>query len=148
MPDALSRLASTALAAPHAELEFASAYTYTATLVEMSPEFKDRLLNSYKQDPTYCRIIKVIDRNDALPTADRTSLLFGREDSLIWHYSDTARLCIPESLVLDVLSIAHTEAGHPGAACTFKRAAASWYIRRLGRHVRTYLCHCPQCLVF
>src|SRR5208282_6226811 len=71
------------------------------------------------------------------------------ENNLIWHTrSDALRLCIPQSLIGDVLKIAHTDAGHPGAARTFERAVSSWYIRRLGQHVRDFLRHCPECLVY
>jgi hypothetical protein len=69
---------------------------------------------------------------------------------MIWHRDETARLCIPDSdnLIGDVLKIVHTEAGHSGAVRTFERAASSWYIGRLARHVRKDIRHCPQCLSF
>ena len=48
------------------------------------------------------------------------------ENNLIWHTgSDILWLCIPQNLISDVLRIAHTNVGHPGAARTFERAASS-----------------------
>jgi Integrase zinc binding domain len=162
IPDALSRLPSTSPTVKGPELDFAfadlafanlglpTAYNYTATLVEMSDSFKQRLLEGYQQDPDYNRIIRTLNANDDLAEPDRATIPFTRdENNLIWHTgSDALRLCIPRSLVGDVLRIAHTDVGHPGAARTFERAVNSWYIRRLGQHIRDFIKHCPKCLVY
>jgi len=127
-----------------------TAYNYTASLVEMSDSFRQRLLDGHQQDPYYDRIIGILDANDDLAEQDRTTIPFMRdENSLIWHTGiDALRLCIPQSLIGDVLRIAHTNVGHPGAARTFERAASLWYIRRLSWHVRDFLQHCLECLVY
>ena len=168
IPDALSRLPSLSPTMEGAELDFAAediafadlafanpgdlptAYNYTASLVEMSDSFKQRLLEGYQQDPDYNRIISVLEANSNLTDENRATVPFLKDgDGLIWHTgSDILRLCIPQSLVGEVLKIAHTDVGHPGAARTFERAASSWYIRHLTRHVRDFLHHCPECLVF
>ena len=115
----------------------------------MLDEFKAKLLEGYNSDSNYQRLIEVLEKNNANEAEDRASLPFSRDDNgLLWHHDDTARLCIPDNLIAEVLKIAHTEAGHPGAARTFERAASSWYIRHLSRHVRKFLRHCPQCRVF
>ena len=64
--DALSRLAGTRPPFMEAELDFAMAYNYTATLVEMLEDFRARLLQGYSYDPTYQQIIKVLDKNDVV----------------------------------------------------------------------------------
>jgi transposase InsO family protein len=149
VPDALSRLASTMPAAKEPELDFAAAYNYTATLAEMSEDFRAQLLTGYATDPAYRRILDVLDQNDAVADSNKADLPFSRDDKgLIWHHNDISRLCIPDSLVGEILRIAHTEAGHPGFARTFERASSSWYIQKLGRHVRDFLRHCPECLVY
>ena len=149
VPNALSWLASLVLAPKELELDFASAYNYTATLVEMLDKFKAKLLEGYNSNSNYQRLIEVLEKNNANEAEDSASLPFSRDDNgLLWHHDDTARLCIPDNLIAEVLKIAHTEAGHPGAARTFERAASSWYIRHLSRHVRKFLRHCPQCRVF
>jgi hypothetical protein len=61
VPDALSRLASSMPPTRDAELDFATAYNYTATLVEMSEEFKTKLLDGYAKGPTYRRVIEVLN---------------------------------------------------------------------------------------
>ena len=181
VPDALSRLPSSMPVPKDPELDFAfadfvstefpftelvssataTAYNFTATLAEMSNEFKQRLLEGYEQDPDYDRIIRVINSNDKIkdpPQIDhgqpvdsnKANLPFTRdEDGLIWHTASGApRLCIPQNLIREVLEIAHTNVGHPGAARTFERAASSWYIRKLGHHVQEFVRHCPECLVY
>ena len=139
----------------------ATAYNFTATLAEMSDEFKQRLLEGYQQDPDYVCITDVLNSNDKIKDplqidqgqlidSNKAALPFTRDDDgLIWHTgSGTPRLCIPQGLVGEVLEIAHTKAGHPGFERTFERAVGSWYIRRLGCHVRDFLHHCPECLVY
>ena len=120
----------------------ATAYNFTATLAEMSDEFKQRLLEGYQQDPDYVCITDVLNSNDKIKDplqidqgqlidSNKATLPFTQdEDGLIWHTgSGTPRLCIPQGLIGKVLEIAHTKAGHPGFECTFERAVGSWYIR-------------------
>jgi hypothetical protein len=148
VPDAFSRLASTMPAAKELELDFATAYNYTATLAEMSEDFRTQLLTGYTTDPAYRRIIEVLTQND-VADSNKADLPFSRDDKgLIWHSNNTTQLCIPDSLVGDILQIAHTEAGHPGFARTYERASSSWYIQKLRRRVRDFLRHCLECLVY
>ena len=179
IPDALSHLASTMPAPKDPELDFAfadfvstdfsltgltavaTAYNFTATLAEMSDEFKQRLLEGYQQDPDYVCITDVLNSNNKIKDplqidqgqlidSNKAALPFTQdEDGLIWHTgSGTPCLCIPQGLIGEVLEITHTKAGHPGFERTFERAVGSWYICRLGRHVRDFLHHCPECLVY
>ena len=37
---------------------------------------------------------------------------------------------------------------HPGFQQTYEKVSASFYIRGLSRAIRTYLQHCPECLVY
>ena len=123
------------------------AYNFTATMAEMSPEFKERLIQGYIIDPAFQRIIDDIKENDKLE--DNKALIpFSLDDNLLWHHDEVDRLCIPESLVGEVLKIAYTEAGHLGSDRTYERAATSWYIHNLARHVRDFIRHCPQCKVY
>ena len=127
----------------------------------MSDEFKHKLLDGYQQDPDYTHIMDILNANNKindplqvdqcqLIESNKATLPFTQDEKgLIWHNgSGIPHLCIPQQLASEVLRITHTEAGHPGFARTFERAAGSWYIPRLGRHVRDFLCHCPECLVY
>ena len=69
-----------------ADLAFANladlptAYNYTATLVEMSDNFKQRLLEGYQQDPDYNRIIRVLDANNSLTDENRAAIPFIKDE--------------------------------------------------------------------
>src|SRR5438045_8792499 len=84
IPDALSCLASSMPAPKDPELAFAfadfvstdfpntgllstataTAYDFTATLAEMSDDFRQKLLDGYQQDKDYVRITEILDAND------------------------------------------------------------------------------------
>ena len=67
------------------------------------------------------------------------------DKELIFHrnrFTGLERLCIPKSLVQEVLEIAHGD-GHPGFERSFDTIARSWYIRKLSKHLREYIKHCP-----
>ncbi|KAL3428067.1 hypothetical protein PVAG01_01576 [Phlyctema vagabunda] len=133
VPDALSRLASLMPPAESAELDFdtASGYNYTASLIEMSKEFRARLQEGYKEDPSLRRILAILNDNSKLVEQDRAVLPFVQEDGLVWHINEDygRRLCIPESMTKEILDIGHTRAGHPGESRTFERVAGSCYKR-------------------
>ena len=180
IPDALSRLASSMPAPKDPELDFAfadfvstdfpntgllstataTAYNFTATLAEMSDDFRQKLLDGYQQDKDYVRITEILDANDKVKDSsqvdcgqlidtNKAALPFTQdENGLIWHTgSGVLRLCIPQSLVGEILKIAHTSIGHPGIARTYERAASSWYVRKLRHHVQEFVRHCPECLI-
>lgn len=77
---------------------------------------------------------------------------FDRQRNRLVYHIDKAtavkRLCIPESVVKDILDIAHTAEGYLGFARCYERVATSWYIRGLTRYLRDYLKHCSECLVY
>ena len=158
VPDALSRLENTytdPMAPEEGELDAlvaSLAYCYATSLVEMSEEFRQRLIDGYATDPAYKHINKVLDVNgdeDAakLPFVRGPDGLIFRLDVATGDHAYTARrLCVPQSCVKDILQIAHGE-GHPGYARCLEKASA-WYIRHLAKHVREYIRHCPDCQIY
>jgi hypothetical protein len=149
VPDALSRLQSVAPPAKAPELDFDSgmAYNYTASIGEMSPDFRKRLITAYQSDPVYSQLLLQLQENDSL-AENKAQLKFALRDGLVWHQGDTDRLCIPDSLVGEVLNLEHTHQSHHGFERTFHRAASTWYIRKLGRQVRDFIKECPECKIF
>lgn len=152
VPDALSRLASANDSHNnHDEGELDA--LFTASLVEMDPEFKKKIIDGYRDDPQWAKTIAVLDNG----SGDAAKLPFSREsDGLIFrsdgittgdHAYQPRRLCIPRSVVSDILALGHNE-GHHGFAKCYDFISASWYIRGLSRHLRAYLKHCPQCQVY
>ena len=68
---------------------------------------------------------------------------------LLFHVNQMTglqRLCIPSSLVKEILSIAHDN-GHPGFQRCYEIVASSWYIHGLVRRLRDFIRHCPECLI-
>ena len=67
---------------------------------------------------------------------------------LLYHVNrltNVYRLCIPPSVALDILGIAHGE-GHPGFSRCYEIVSCSWYIHGLMKLLCSFICHCPQCL--
>ena len=56
------------------------------------------------------------------------------------------RLCIPTTLVKEILSLAHGN-GHPGFQRCYEIVTSSWYIHGLVKHLRDFIRHCPECLI-
>ena len=156
VPDALSRLASANTNPPrHDEGELDA--LFTASLVEMDSAFKQRILDGYKTDLNWQKIASTLDQNAELGSEGAANLPFYRgEDGLIFrsegittgdHAYEPCRLCIPHSVVPDILRLAHDD-GHAGYARCFEEISSSYYIRGLSRYLRGYLKHCPQCQVY
>lgn len=159
VPDALSRLPRKDVEVDESKGQldqlWAHAYSTTA-LVEMSTEFKDRLLQGYQEDRGWRRVIEVLENNDAAGEDAAKLPFYIGDDGLIWRVDDYTsdhayapeRLCVPESCVQDFFDIAHDKNGHVGRDKCHEIIARQWYIRGLGRLLREYLRHCPQCQLY
>ena len=133
---------------------------YHTTLVEMSDDFKKRLIDAYGKDDQWKRILETIKRkedaikerqgnqelvNQELPAGFR----FRKHNDLI--YSTTLddvgrlRLCIPESMQQEVFEMAHDKNFHAGFHTTYARIAPSIFIKGLTKHLEKYIKHCPEC---
>ena len=148
VPDALSRL-STSNSEDKLGAEGELDVLFTTALVEMSNEFRTKILKGYETDPAWQKLAKTLD------TEDDTRLLFRRKDGLIYwlegyassdHALVPRRLCIPSTAVKDILSTAHND-NHGGFARCYERIASAYYIKNLSRHLRKYLKHCPACQI-
>ena len=159
VPDALSRLESSYSDPAPAEIgeldallaHYATPYCFTASLVEMSQEFKQRVTKGYLKDPAYKHILKVLDASDVgaakLPfVREPDGLIFRLHDAIGDHAFTARRLYVPSTYIKDVLEIAHSD-GYPGYARCLEKASA-WYIRGLAKHIREYIRHCPQYQIY
>ena len=177
IPDALFRLVSSNINlfsnSDHFELN--ALYAYNTTLVELSTEFRDRIIQNYIDDPIWKKIRKLIIINQKLNT-NAVNLLFSTNfetsaeiDSyfesrtqhssimisndvnslnLLYHtdkLTDFKRLCISSSCIKNILQIAH-ENDHSEFAKCFEIISKAWYIRELIKHLRDFIRHCSQCL--
>jgi len=162
VPDALSRLASTMppeTGMEEGELDalFAVDALFVETYAEMSDEFRKRLIQGYDEDPAWRHTIDVLDKDKNNGGEDTANLPFEwGSDGVIWHRSlstsdhafEPRRLVIPRSLHKDVFHMIHTQDGHPGFQRCLDRLQSAFYIRRAAKHLKDYLLHCPECLVF
>ena len=140
--------------------------SYHITLVEMSADFKSRLIAEYAKDPQWSKVLEVIkgvaatipntltnepgvgnnDVGDA--TTRRVGLRFKLRDGLIYYtnFDDgRERLCIPNALEQEIFELAHDRQHHGGFHRTYDRIVNSLYLRHLTKHLRTYIDHCPEC---
>lgn len=54
-------------------------------------------------------------------------------------------MCIPESMVSDILNLCHDVRSHQGIRPTFTSIATRFYFRKMTRRVRQYINDCPNC---
>ena len=128
--DTLSRLASVneGSLSHEGELDALHGYAYTTSLVEMSLEFKNSLIQEYAEDSAWKQILDLLDGNETLGTGDTAKLPFVQENGLIFHINDCTgdhafqprRLCISKSQIKEIFVISHTRDGHPGFARSFE----------------------------
>ena len=90
--------------------------------MEISLDLKERILNRYKDDDEWSRIIEVLDKNDKA-SEDAANLPFYRgTDRLIWRIDDTTidyifapeRLYISKAYVKDFFDIVYNKNGFIG----------------------------------
>ena len=86
------------------------------------------------------RDITVVVEDPTLSSLDKTKLLYQVNKT-----TGNLYLCIPPTMALDILQIAHRE-GHPGFSRCYEIVTRSWYIRGLTKLLRKFIRHCPQCL--
>ena len=125
---------------------------FIISLVEMNEDFRKRILDEYKIDLNWKRIVETLE-NDS---ENAVKLSFYRDHELIFRFDDftiedhvyeSRRLCISHSMINDILDLAHNDEHFDFARC-FDRISASWYIRDLSRYLRDYLKHCSQCQIY
>ena len=71
-----------------------------------------------------CAVAVRVPVRDAYPAAFEKRLIYHIDKSI-----GLKRLCIPDAVVKDVLSVPHSAQGHMGFARCYERVATSWYQR-------------------
>lgn len=127
---------------------------FTTTLIEMSKEFREKLIQGYKDDRFWSRIRALLPKEK--PSSSSSNLPFCLENNLIFchdryissdHAFEPRRLCIPQLLIKEILRANHDKNGHLGFFRCYERIASSYYIRNLSAHLKVYLKHCSSCNV-
>ena len=119
---------------------------HTASLVEMSNEFKNKILQNYKNDSDWIKISKMLNKKDVLLSFLRKNddLIYRKEicdDSASFVFR---RMCVSASLVENILTIIHNEK-HFDFDRIYERIVSSWYIRGLISRFIRFLKRCLKC---
>ncbi|KAJ9405571.1 hypothetical protein DTO045G8_6601 [Paecilomyces variotii] len=156
--DALSRLPSPNSAPDEAELDrevfFGSAYAgdateqplYSTTLLELSEDFKQQLLQGYQADPHWSRVIAMLRTYDDQQDENAPALPFILREGLLYtiDMDGTERLCLPTAVLKDIFRMVHDDIGHLGRH-RMTAALRHFAIHRLMRQVKAYITHCHGC---
>ena len=158
VPDALSRLPRIDSKRDDSEGVLDTLWTHaynTTVLVEMSDEFRTRMLEGYRKDSAWKKVIEVLDKNEQKGNNAAKLPFFRDEKGLIWRVEDSTgdhaytpqRLCVPEDCIRDFFDVAHS-GGHVGRNRCHEIISRQWFIKRLDRRLREYLRHCPECQLY
>ena len=153
VPDALSRLQASpihistkdgVLDALHSTTDI-----YHTTLVEMSDDFKKRLIEAYGSDASWKKILGMLTTVNNGFQSPPPGIRFRERNGLLYYIAPSGRyeerLCIPESMEATVFKQAHDDHQHAGFHRSYERLYRSVFIRHLNKHLREYIRHCPLC---
>ena len=144
VPDALSSLASREYRSETEEsLDALPVNCYPVSLVEMNPDFRQRLLQGY-EEPRWARVLRMVRDNEG---ENGTRLPYRIVDCLLYFDDDEKglRLCIPTAMEAEVFKLAHDEMGHPGYARTHEKLTQGLYIFNMATKLHEFIRHCPHC---
>ena len=124
---------------------------FTCSLVKMNDVFRQKILNDYKIDSNWNRILNVLSiENDVNLSFERKDheFIFRVDDFIDDHVFISRRLCISDAVVKDVLEIVHDDSNdHSEYAKCYEQVVSTWYIRDLIRQLRDYLKYCSKCQI-
>lgn len=149
IPDALSRLASREYRpadANESSLDALSVRAFPVSLVEMSPEFRQRLIKGLVEEPRWAKVMSAVEKNETLGS-NAAKLPYRIIDKILYFDDDEKglRLCVPSVLEKEVFQLAHDEMGHPGYARTHERLTDNLYIHNMATKLHEFICHYPPC---
>ena len=148
IPDALSRLASREHPPNQesvAELEALSIQCFPVSLVEISQDFRNRLIYGYKE-PRWARVFKLLQDNNSL--GENAARLPYQVINQALYFTDPKRglrLYIPSAIEAEVFKLVYDEMGHPGYTRTHERLTKGLYIHNMSTKLHKFIRHCPHC---
>ena len=147
--DALFRLSNTDVVSFEKEnySEFDALYVYNTTLIKISKNFSDRIVQKYINDSRWRKHVLLLNKNDRFKK-NAAVMSFVKENDLIYYIDQLTsirRLCISENCVRKILDIAHDNE-HANYARTHDIIIRFWYIHELIKILRKYIQHCSKCL--
>ncbi|RDL33672.1 uncharacterized protein BP5553_08040 [Venustampulla echinocandica] len=124
---------------------------YPAVVVQISPEFLQRLRTEYIRDSRCVKLLEIIQQNNQLPEENRARLPFYTARGILYAKPDVLhhhrRPVVPKAMEHDIFDNAHDQLGHPGYDRVHERIAGNFYIFNASKRLREYLWHCHHCRV-
>ena len=127
--------------------EFDVLYIYNTTLVEISKDFKEKIIQGYASDSRWNKHASLLNKNDSL-NENVAIMSFVKKEDLIYYVdqmTDVKRLCISKNCVRKILDIAHNNE-HIDYVRIHDIIIRFWYIHELIKILRKYIQHCFECL--
>lgn len=104
-------------------------FVYNITLVEMSTDYRSKLLSTYKGDKKWAKILeskkkRLLKEGKPVEGVNMPHVHFILHENLIYYRDnlcDRERLCIPKKLEQKIFELAHDEHSHGGFHRTYER---------------------------
>ena len=146
VPDALSRLPTkqSPQETEDALADLDEGHVFHATIAEMSEDFRSAIKDGYKTDKHWAKVLVSLEQ-DTKEDDIAQYVLRGELIYLVDAFDRRLRLCIPKGLEKDLFELAHDQLAHAGFHRAYNRLRATYFIRKLSRHLKRYIQHCRIC---
>ena len=144
--DALSRLISREYRLEIDELlDALIVHCYSVSLIELSPNFRRRILKGY-QKPRWTWVLQTVRDNEALGE-NAAKLSYRIVDKLLYFNNDEKglRLCVSSALEVEIFKLTHDEMRYSGYARTHERLTKGLYIFDMIIKLHEFIRHCSNC---
>ena len=129
---------------------------YNLTLVEMSKEFRAKLILGYQEDKKWSKIldalvarkVQLLEKQEPVECVKLPNIQFLLRDEIIYYqdeFNERERLCIPKKAEQKIFELAHDNHSHAGFHRSYERIVETYYMRHLTRRLKRYIVHCPEC---
>ena len=119
--------------------------TKMETHLHIDPKQVELLVEEYQQDPHFSEVLESSGKVDS-----RFKQYSVRQDGVILfnNWSGYSRICLPRSIVPDILKEVHnniTGTAHAGYEKTYKRIAQAFYWPRMSQDIKKFVYSCIIC---
>ena len=127
-------------------------YIYIITFVEISLEFKKKLIDKYvknsawkKLKPMLKQLKKRIEKKMTSEKSSNIDIDFTLKNDLIYHVKDNKRLCILASCEKAVFELTHNENNYAEYHWTYQQLIITIFMFKLSKKIRQYVKYCSSC---
>ena len=117
---------------------------YTATIIELSKEFRKCLQDEYQKNLRLWKVLDVITNNNKLSLKNKAKLSYKSEKNLLYQTTDNENyLCILHNLIHEILKLAHNFIHHDFNR--FLQNLAELFIYKEIKFLKQFIDYCLQC---